>query len=91
MFRAVVIYGNKLTVDARTYTSLFSFSIIIPQHETARVVWSWHDNDPVNGVFQQHQKMGTTSLNLLGGQINRPQDPSDAMTLTIAVDNVGLL
>ena len=32
--------------------------------------------------------MGSTSLNLLGGQADRPQDPPDAMTLAATVQNV---
>ena len=55
------------------------------------MVWSWNDNDPVNDVPTFHQKMGTTSLNLLGGLLNRPADPADAMTLSITAKNVSMI
>ena len=32
--------------------------------------------------------MGSTSLNLLGGQTDRPQDPPGALTLAATVQNV---
>ena len=51
-------------------------------------MWSWNDNDPVDNVPAFHQFMGSTSLNLLGGQTDRPQDPPDAMTLAATVQNV---
>ena len=62
--------------------------LIYPQHETAHVIWSWNDNDPVNNVPSFHQFQGVTSLNLLGGLVDPPQDPPDAQTFSLTVNNV---
>ena len=51
-------------------------------------MWSWNDQDPVNGVPSFHTSQGSTPVNLLGGLVNQPQDPSDAQNLTIGVNNV---
>ena len=59
-----------------------------PQHETAHVIWSWNDNDPVNNIPSFHQLQGATSLNLLGGLVDPPQDPPDAQTFALTVNNV---
>ena len=71
------------------FTSVtLSPSLIYSQHETAHVLWSWNDNDPVNNVPSFHQFQGVTSLNLLGGLVDPPQDPPDAQTFSITVNNV---
>lgn len=56
---------------------------------TARVVFSWGDLDPVTLVPQYHgSNYGSVSLNLLGGLIDKPALPSDARNLTLAFTNV---
>ena len=61
------------------YRKQFTINTFLLQFETSRVVWSWNDNDPVDNVPAFHQlNRGSTSLNLLGGQTSRPQDPPDA-------------
>ena len=51
-------------------------------------MWSWNDQDPVNGVPSRHTSQGSAPVNLLGGLVNQPQDPPDAQNFTIAVGNV---
>ena len=52
-------------------------------------MWSWNDQDPpVNGVPARHTMQGSAVANLLGGLINPPQNPPDAQTFTIGVNNV---
>ena len=51
-------------------------------------MWSWNDQDPVNGVPSRHTSQGSAVVNLLGGLVNQPQDPPDAQNFTIGVNNV---
>ena len=66
------------------------------QANTARVVYSWNENDPanddaVNGPAY-HTNRGSASLNLLGGLLNMPPDPPAGTTgsFNITVDNVSI-
>ena len=58
------------------------------QFETSYIIWSWNDADPVGNTPLQHQAQGSAVANLRGGLVNPPQNPPDAQTFTIAVDNV---
>ena len=52
-------------------------------------MWSWNDQDPpVNGVPARHTMQGSAVANLLGGLTNPPQNPPDAQTFKIGVNNV---
>eukprot|EP00731_Ephydatia_muelleri_P031256 Em0022g770a len=59
--------------------------------DTARVVFSWGAADPADTSLsgQYHgSNRGSVSLNLLGGLVNPPLQPSDAKNFTIAVNQV---
>ncbi len=63
------------------------------QSDTARVIFSWNDDDPVNDEPNQVMYHGTTnrgslSVNLLGGQQEVPPDPADLESFDITVDAV---
>ncbi len=63
------------------------------QSDTARVIFSWNDADPVNDEPNQVMYHGTTnrgslSVNLLGGQQEVPPDPADLESFDITVDAV---
>ena len=67
---------------------MHALPLFIPQFETARVVWSWHSQDPTGlDNIRFHEFMGSTSLNLLSGRIER-EDPPDAEAYTVNVGNV---
>lgn len=60
---------------------------------TARVVYSWHSNDPADAdsaMYHTQTQRGAVSLNLLGGQRELPPDPSDLQSFTVAVNNVNI-
>ncbi len=66
------------------------------QSDTARVIFSWNDADPVNDEPNQvmnHGSMnrGAASVNLLGGQQEVPPDPADLESFDITVDAVCLI
>ena len=62
---------------------------VIPQPETARVLWSWHSEDPLGpDRIREHEFKGSTSLNLLTGGTKKREDPPNAQVYTIAVENV---
>ena len=66
------------------------------QANTARVVFSWNENDPANDdpesgpVYHGGSNRGSASLNLLGGLIDMPPDPlaGTVGSFNITVDNV---
>ncbi|KAL5500626.1 hypothetical protein EMCRGX_G012217 [Ephydatia muelleri] len=61
--------------------------------DTARVVFSWGAADPADTSLsgQYHgSNRGSVSLNLLGGLVNPPPQPSDAKNFTIAVNQVAI-
>ena len=65
--------------------------LIVLQAETARVVYSWNDNDPTTqdgGDAIRHTTRGAASVNLLGGLINPPPEPSDSETFFVGVNSV---
>ena len=71
------------------------YNICTLQPNTARVVFSWNDNDPVNddaesGPMYHSANRGSASLNLLGGLVNPPLPPSADMigSFNVTVDNV---
>ena len=69
-------------------------TLILLQAETARVIFSWNDVDPTmedGSDARQHQTRGAASVNLLGGLINPPPEPSDSETFFIGVDSVSNL
>ncbi len=63
---------------------------VIFQAETARVVWSYHSQDP-SSLTQLgslvHQEKGSASLNLLGGSIEDRVETNSA-SFSITSDNV---
>ena len=61
------------------------------QTQTTLVVFSWNDADPTaedGSDAMQHQIRGSASVNLLGGLINPPPEPSDTRSFTMTVNNV---
>ena len=63
------------------------------QPETARVVWSFSNNDPGPGdslgeTAQFHNYQGSVSLNLLGGLSNPPKQPDNMEFFDLTVTNV---
>ena len=68
--------------------------LTLPYHtqpNTARVVYSWNDNDPTTqdgSDAMRHTTRGSASVNLLGGLTNLPPDPSDTRSFTFRVNNV---
>lgn len=63
--------------------------LIIFQADTARIIWSWQTNDPTSAnALAMHNFQGVTSLNLLGGLPNPPQDPEDVQYFDITISNV---
>ena len=64
------------------------------QEETARVVWSYHYQDPANSdpsLVLQHSHQGSRSLNLLGGLREVPEEPADAQSFIIQNHNVSVV
>ena len=59
------------------------------QADTARVVWSWHSEDPADlDSIQFHEFMGSTSVNLLGGLNVDREDPPDTNSFIVRNENV---
>ena len=61
------------------------------QANTARVVFSWNDNDPTTpdrNDAMRHMVRGSASLNLLGGLPDPPPEPADTRSFTFRVNNV---
>lgn len=61
------------------------------QTGTSRVVWSFKEEDPSNGVdgtFTRHDQWGSTSVNLLGGLRNATVDPPGTQSFTFSVNQV---
>ena len=58
------------------------------------MVWSFKEEDPpisaVEEPFAAHDYKGTASLNLLGGLLDRPQDPPGTKNFTVGTDNVSM-
>ncbi len=60
------------------------------QADTSRVVWAYHSRDPSSEEELrdlQHQRMGSASLNLLGG-LNEDRVEENTGTFFIRSDNV---
>ena len=62
----------------------------IVQKNTAKVVFSWGAADPADISLTYHgeKERGSVSLNLLGGLVDVPPQPSDAQNFTVAVNQV---
>ena len=61
------------------------------QPNTARVIFSWNDNDPATqdgSDAMQHVIRGSASLNLLGGLPDPPTEPNDTRSFQFTVNNV---
>ena len=61
------------------------------QANTARVIFSWNDNDPTTpdgSDAMRHMVRGSISINLLGGLPDPPPEPSDTRSFTFTVNNV---
>lgn len=79
----------SLYILVKSLTNQFLLFVnFITQFETAYIIWSLHSNDPVNGVFQRHQKQGSTSLSLLGGLPVPRSEPIDVGILNMYAENV---
>lgn len=64
---------------------------LLVQTQTTLVVFSWNDNDPTaedGSDATRHQTRGSASVNLLGGLVNPPPEPSDTQSFTLTVNNV---
>ena len=60
------------------------------QADTSRVIWSYHSRDPSNEEELnnlRHERMGSASLNLLGG-LNEDRVEENSQSFTILNDNV---
>ena len=90
----VYIYTYPAYIQMVFYISKIRLTITIrcfplSQFETARVVWSWHTQDPTGpDSITRHVSQGSTSLNLLGGQPKEREDPPDADTYVVTAGNV---
>lgn len=65
--------------------------LLFVQTQTTLVVFSWNDMDPTaedGSDAIQHQIRGSASVNLLGGLIDPPTEPSDTRSFTLTVNNV---
>ena len=72
------------------YSHSLSFSYIVLQADTAKVIWAYHSVDPVSlrGLGSlRHQQMGSTSLNLLGGT-NDERNITNTSFFVISNENV---
>ncbi|XP_064398231.1 DBH-like monooxygenase protein 1 homolog [Halichondria panicea] len=63
--------------------------------DTARIIFSWNDVDPVSddptsATYHGRQNRGTLSINLLGGQQQVPPDSDDLQTFDVAVNAVAV-
>ena len=79
MYSRGSVYGHSL-----------SFSHIVLQADTAKVIWAYHSVDPVSlrGLGSlRHQRMGSTSLNLLGGT-NDERNTTNTSFFVISNENV---
>ncbi len=60
------------------------------QSDTARMIFSWNNADPVdddpNQVMYHETNRGASSVNLLGGQQEVPPDPADLQSFDITVN-----
>lgn len=58
------------------------------QADTARVIWSYHSNDPTSDSgIPEHEAKGSASLNLLGGLAEERVEPN-SQDFSILVNNV---
>ena len=57
------------------------------QADTARVIWAYHEDDPVGMNFVHHQRMGSVSLNLLGGN---PEVRVEQNSRSFAIKNINV-
>ena len=58
------------------------------------MIFSWNDVDPTmpdGSDAMRHMTRGAASVNLLGGLINPPPEPSDSETFFVGVDSVSHL
>ena len=88
---------NDLEIKALLYYSVIILSSVwyywYTQADTARVIWAYHSADPVSltGLGSlRHQKMGSISLNLLGGS-NEDRIVQDTSSFIIANENVNYI
>ena len=59
------------------------------QADTARIVWSYHSEDPSDpSNIDRHEKKGSASLNLLGGLNTVEKDREGSQSFLIANENV---
>ena len=81
----IIVVGSLLIID----------STCIMQSDTARMIFSWNNADPVdddpNQVMYHETNRGASSVNLLGGQQEVPTDPTDLQSFDITVDAVSII
>ena len=66
-------------------------TLIVLQANTARLIFSWNDNDPAmqdGSDAMRHTTRGAASVNLLGGLPDPPPEPRDSETFFIGVNSV---
>jgi hypothetical protein len=62
------------------------------QVDTARVVWSYHSQDPASEdelASLQHERMGAASLNFLGG-LSEARTENGSLSFTLTSNNVSI-
>ena len=85
---------DNLWISCPLVTMILDYTCM--QANTARVVFSWNENDPTNDdaetglVYHGFNNRGSASLNLLGGLINIPADPpaESIGSFNVTVNNV---
>ncbi len=81
--------------DKILYTYHYGYVILklcLLQVDTARVVWSYHSQDPANEdelATLQHERMGASSLNFLGG-LSEERVEEDTQSFALLSDNVSV-
>ena len=97
------LLGSSLPATIRISTSRFLNSLWLHsvklihndyyhlQADTAKVIWAYHSLDPVSlqslGRLR-HERMGSTSLNLLGGSTSNGSSVQNTSAFIIANENV---
>ena len=79
------MYIHSYTRDINTCTEIN----FILQGDTTYLIYSYHNEDPVdNEQFSQHQFQGSMTINLFGQPESVPPLPDDVQYFDIVNDNV---
>ena len=93
MFANTVNKNYLMSWQSKQLHTAFSYLV---QANTARVIFSWNDNDPTtqdgsDAMYHTTNGRGSASLNLLGGLPDPPPEPADTRSFTFRVNNVCVL